>query len=242
MDKTNKINMNLSIIIPSYNELENLQVLLPQLKTELINTKINYEILIIDTVEGCEKTREICSTYINIRYINRLPTNTYGDAVRTGINKCNGDFLIFMDADGSHTPSFVKTLYEERHNADIVIASRYVDGGKTENGFILIFMSFVVNKLYSLVLNLNVKDVSNSFKLYKSSYLKNLILKCTNFDIVEEILYNCKVNYPTIKILEIPYIFKKRMYGQTKRNLIIFIFTFTLTLIKLRFTKKSIKW
>jgi dolichol-phosphate mannosyltransferase len=234
--------MNLSIIIPSYNELENLQVLLPQLKTELTNTKINYEILIIDTVQGCEETRNICSTYLNIKYINRSPSNSYGDAVRTGINKSNGDFLIFMDADGSHSPSFVKTLYEKRNNADIVIASRYIDGGKTENGLILIFMSFVVNKLYSLVLNLNIKDVSNSFKLYKSNYVKNLILKCANFDIVEEILYNCKVNYPTIKILEIPYTFKKRMYGETKRNLLIFIFTFILTLIKLRFSKKTIKY
>jgi dolichol-phosphate mannosyltransferase len=230
--------MNLSIIIPSYNEFENLQVLLPQLKTELTNSKINYEILIIDTVQGCEETRNICSTYLNIKYINRSPSNSYGDAVRTGINKSNGDFLIFMDADGSHSPSFVKTLYENRKNADIVIASRYIDGGKTENGYILIFMSFVVNKLYSLILNLNVKDVSNSFKLYKSNDIKNLILECSNFDIVEEILYICNVNNPTIKILELPYTFKKRVYGQTKRNLIIFIFTFVITLIKLRFRKK----
>jgi dolichol-phosphate mannosyltransferase len=231
--------MNLSIVVPSYKELENLQVLLPQLQTELINTGINYEILVIETVEVCEETKTACSNYSNVNYINRIPTNSYGDAVRTGINKSNGEFLIFMDADGSHSPSFINTLYNERNNADIVIASRYIDGGKTDNGIILIFMSFVVNKLYSLVLNLNVKDVSNSFKLYKSSDLKRLSLECTNFDIVEEVLYKCKINNPAIKILELPYTFKKRLYGQTKRNLIIFIFTFTLTLIKLRLSKKS---
>lgn len=231
--------MDLSIVVPSYKELENLQVLLPQLNFELINnSEINYEILVIDTVEVCEETNIECSKYNNVKYINRSPTNTYGDAVRTGINKSQGAFVIFMDADGSHTPSFINNLYNERNNADIVIASRYIEGGKTDNGVILIFMSFIVNKLYSLVLNLNVKDVSNSFKLYKSSNLKNLSLECANFDIVEEILYKCKINYPAIKIIELPYTFKKRMYGQTKRNLIIFIFTFTLTLIKLRFNKK----
>ena len=230
--------MDLSVVVPSYKELENLHVLLPQLNTELINTGINYEILVIETVEVSEETKFACSNIANIKYINRSPSNTYGDAIRTGINKSMGNYVIFMDADGSHSPSFIKILYNERNNADIVIASRYIDGGKTDNGIVLIFMSFVVNKLYSLVLNLNVKDVSNSFKLYKSSNLKRLSLECANFDIVEEVLYKCKINNPAIKILELPYTFKKRMYGQTKRNLIIFIFTFTLTLIKLRFSKK----
>ena len=231
--------MDLSIVIPSYRELENLQVLLPELSKELMNTGINYEIIVVETIDVCEETIKECSNYANVKYINRSPANTYGDAVRSGINKSNGEFLIFMDADGSHSPSFIKNLYNERNKTDIVIASRYIDGGKTDNGIILIFMSFVVNKLYSLVLNLNVKDVSNSFKLYKSIDLKILDLGCTNFDIVEEILYKCKINNPEIKILELPYTFKKRMYGQTKRNLIIFIFTFTLTLFKLRFTKTN---
>jgi dolichol-phosphate mannosyltransferase len=229
--------MDLSIIIPSYKELENLQVLLPLIINELSESEINYEILVVETVEICEPTKNLCSTYNNVKYTNRVPGNTYGDAVRTGINCSKGEYVIFMDADGSHSPFFIKTLYNERKNADIVIASRYIEGGKTDNGIILIFMSFIVNKLYSLVLNLNVKDVSNSFKLYKTINLKNLQLECANFDIVEEILYKCKLNNPLIKILELPFTFKKRLFGQTKRNLIIFIFTFTLTLIKLRFRK-----
>ena len=231
--------MDLSIIIPSYRELENLQVLLPELSKELMNTGINYEIIVVETVDLCEETIMECSNYANVKYINRSPANTYGDAVRSGINNSIGEFLIFMDADGSHSPSFIKNLFNARNKTDIVIASRYIDGGKTDNGVILIFMSFVVNKLYSLVLNLNVKDVSNSFKLYKSKDLKILDLECTNFDIVEEILYKCKINNPEIKILELPYTFKKRMYGQTKRNLLIFIFTFILTLFKLKFTKRK---
>ena len=144
-----------------------------------------------------------------------------------------------MDADGSHTPSFLKILYDNRDNGDIVIASRYTEGGKTDNGILLIFMSYVVNKLYSFFLNLDVKDVSNSFKLYKSSHLKKLNLDCENFDIVEEVLYKCKLNFPTIKFIEIPYTFKKRIHGSTKRNLFLFVITFAVTLLKLKFSKKK---
>lgn len=229
--------MDLSIVIPSYKEFENLQILLPEIKNELSDVNFKYEILVIDANEVCHETQSLCSQFDNIKYINRTPANSYGDAVRTGIQMSLGAHILFMDADGSHTPSFIKNLYEAKNNVDIVIASRYVKGGKTDNSIVLILMSYIVNKLYSIVLNLKVKDVSNSFKLYNSQYLKELSLKCSNFDIVEEILFKCKLNNPTIRILELPYTFKKRLYGKTKRNLLLFVFTFSITLIKLRFSK-----
>lgn len=230
---------NLSIIIPAYKEIENLEILLPQIKNEVDHLNIDYEVLVVDSIEVCELTKILCSKFENFKYLNRSPKNHYGDAVRSGIKESDGEYVIFMDADGSHTPSFIKALYENRINGDIVIASRYIEGGKTDNGILLIFMSFIVNKLYSFFLNLDVKDVSNSFKLYKSMHLKTLNLECENFDIVEEVLYKCKLNFQSIKLFEIPYTFKKRIYGTTKRNLLLFVMTFAITLFKLRFSKKK---
>jgi dolichol-phosphate mannosyltransferase len=230
---------NLSIIIPAYKEIENLDLLLPQIYNETESLNIDYEVLVVDSNEFCELTNNLCSKFRNFKYINRSPKNNYGDAVRSGIRESSGEYIIFMDADGSHTPSFLKILYDNRNKGDIVIASRYTEGGKTDNGMLLIFMSFVVNKLYSFILNLDVKDVSNSFKLYKSSHLKKLNLDCENFDIVEEVLYKCKLNFPTIKFIEIPYTFKKRIHGSTKRNLFLFVITFAVTLFKLRFSQKK---
>lgn len=228
----------LSIIIPSYLEGENLNIILPRLKDVLDEINISYEILIIDTVEQMDNTKEICERN-KVFYINREGGNSYGDAVRTGIDKADSNFIIFMDADGSHTPEFIKNIYANRFNNDVVIASRYVEGGDTDNSKILILMSLVVNIIYSLVLNLNCKDVSNSFKLYKTSDMKKLKLKCNNFDIVEEILFKLKRNNKNLSIKEIPYVFKKRMFGNTKRNLFLFILTYFFTLIKLRFSVVS---
>ncbi len=227
---------DLSIIIPAYKEEENLRVILPKLSSVLHGMHLSYEILIVDTMTSMDNTKSVCNIE-GVRYLNRAVGNNYGDAIRTGIKHAEGEYSIFMDADGSHTPEFIKNLYEHRHNHDVVIASRYVKGGETDNNRMLILMSVVLNLIYSIVLNLNCKDVSNSFKLYKTADIKHLMLTCNNFDIVEEILFKLKRSKKTLRILELPFSFKKRMFGETKRNLVAFMFTYFFTLMKLRFSK-----
>jgi len=228
--------LDLSIIIPAYLEAENLVIILPQLNNILQNMGINYEILVIDTMEAMDKTHEACLAN-NVVYVNRKNGNNYGDAIRTGIESSCGDKVIFMDADGSHDPLFILELFKYKDDYDVVIASRYIEGGGIENSKTLIFMSKVLNLTYSLVLNIKCKDLSNSYKLYDSKQLKSTTLYCNNFDIVEEIIYKISKNKKHIKILEVPYVFKKRMFGETKRNLVVFMFSYFTTMIKLRFGK-----
>lgn len=229
-------NIKLSIIIPSYLEEENLRIILPRLIEELEKIENNFEVLVIDTQEKMDNTQDVCRLN-QVNYINRLNSNNYGDAIRTGIKLARGEFVIFMDADGSHAPEFIKNLYEHRNDYDVIIASRYVSGGATDNNKALIFMSLILNISYSIILGLKCKDVSNSFKLYKGAMLKKLNLKCANFDIVEEILYKLKKQKNDLKIKEVPFLFKKRMFGHTKRNLFLFILTYLITIFKLRFGK-----
>ena len=146
-----------------------------------------------------------------------------------------GDYFIALDGDGSHYREFIKKMYAEKDQSDVVVASRYVDGGATENSRVLIIMSRLVNAIYSHILGLNCKDVSNSFKLYRTKDLKELKLKCNNFDVIEEILFKLNKNNKDLVIKELPFKFKTRMFGQTKRNLAVFIITYIFTLIKLRF-------
>jgi dolichol-phosphate mannosyltransferase len=229
-------NLNLSVAIPAYHEEENLRLLLPRLHKTLNNLNLSYEILIVDTITPLDNTFECCKEY-NATYIKREGDNTFGSAVRTGIQKANGQYLLFMDADGSHSPEFIPKLWQFREQNDVVIASRYIEGGFTENSKSLILMSRILNIIYAVVLNLKCKDVSNSFKLYRAEQLKHLNLYCQNFDIVEEILFKLTKNFKNLKIKEVPFSFKKRIFGETKRNLVSFIFSFIITLIKLRFGK-----
>jgi dolichol-phosphate mannosyltransferase len=226
-------NKELSIVIPAYREAENLRILLPRINSACGGLGVAFEVLIIDTMEPMDDTREVCQLD-NVRYINRRGGNRYGDAIRTGIAEALGKYVIVMDADGSHTPEFIPKLFAARAEAEVVIASRYVEGGDTDNPKYLILMSLVVNLIYSFVLNLHCKDVSNSFKLYRANDLKRLQLQCQNFDIVEEILFKLRRANKNMRILELPYTFKKRMFGETKRNLFLFMLTYVWTLVRLR--------
>ncbi|MBK26557.1 MAG: glycosyl transferase family 2 [Halobacteriovorax sp.] len=224
----------LSIIMPAYLEEENLRLLLPRVKAVAAELTSSFEIIIVDTEKPMDGTAEACKEN-DVLYFNRTGGNTYGAAIRTGIAKSQGQKIIFMDADGSHHPEFIKNLYAEKDSNDIVIASRYIEGGHTENSFILVLMSKIVNWGYAFALNIKCKDVSNSFKLYNGEMLRDIPLSCNNFDIVEEILYKIIKKNPGIKIKELPFSFKQRMFGETKRNLLKFIFTYVFTLIRLRF-------
>lgn len=232
MDSTN---LDLSVVMPSYLEEENLRLILPRLHSTLRGMGLGYEIVVVDTMTAMDHTEAVCKEQ-NVKYVRRAPSNTFGSAVRSGIKAAEGRRVLFMDADGSHTPEFIPDLYKRAKEADVVIASRYIDGGVTENSASLKWMSQILNWTYSIVLGLNCKDVSNSFKIYRTDQLKDLELKCENFDIVEEILFKLKVLNKGFKIIEVPFTFKERMFGETKRNLVTFIITYVFTLIKLRFT------
>jgi len=227
-------NIDLSVVLPAYEEEENLQIIIPQIREVLIDLNIQFEIIIIDTLYSLDNTKEVCIKN-NCKYYNRENSNNFGDAVKTGIKKSLGTYIIFMDADGSHEPSFIRELYSNLNKNDVIVASRYINKGGTENIFILIMMSRILNIIYSLILNIPCKDISNSFKLYKKDQLTKLQLKCTNFDIIEEILFKLYNQNRNLKIKEIPFVFRKRNYGKTKRNLFLFILSFAKTIIKLRF-------
>lgn len=225
--------VQLSVVIPAYLEEENLRLILPRLATVLASLGVRHEILVIDRTRAHDATEQVCRE-TGARYVNRAPGDSYGDAVRTGLAAALGESVVFMDADGSHAPEFVPTLFAARAGQDVVIASRYVAGGETDNRPYLILLSRFVNLAYSVVLGLNVKDVSNSFKLYAGDQARVLTLTSDNFDIIEELLYKMKKANPKIRILEVPFSFKERMFGHTKRNLIAFALSYLVTLIRLR--------
>lgn len=225
--------VDLSVVLPAYREEENLRLLLPRIRAVCAELTAAHEIVVIDAATELDGTRRLCADE-GVRHVARVGGDRYGDAVRTGIAEARGRRVVFMDADGSHSPDFLARLWARREDADIVIASRYVEGGSTDNSAALVLMSRLVNIGYRLVLGLKCRDVSNSFKLYPADPLKRVTLTCDNFDIVEELLYKIVKARPRIRILEIPFTFRKRLHGETKRDLVAFVFSYATTLARLR--------
>lgn len=232
--------MKLSVLLPSYNEAVNLNKLLPQIKDNLEKEeKLEYEILVVDSMQKTDNTKEVCEAN-DVKYFNRENGDNYGDAIRTGIAKAQNDYLLVMDADGSHAPKELSKLIKDCENYDITIGSRYIKNGKTENNFILIFMSWMVNIAYRLCLKIKVNDISNSLRIYKAKDIKSLKLESDNFDIVEEILIKLCLTNKDYKIREVPITFEKRKQGKSKRKLIKFIFSYIKTMKRLIKIRKEV--
>jgi len=222
---------DLSVVLPAYEEGENLAWFLPRLRAVLKDLGVSHEILVIDTVSPLDATPRICREQ-GVEYCNREGGNLYSHAVKTGIARSRGRWVVMMDCDGSHDPAVISRLWAERERANLVIASRYVAGGHTENPAILIGLSLVVNLVFRLVLRLHCRDVSNSFRLYEGDELRALRLECANFDIVEEILIKLSYGRPDFRVREIPFTFGRRKAGRTKRDLMAFAFSYLATLAR----------
>jgi dolichol-phosphate mannosyltransferase len=233
--------LELSVVMPAYKEAEALAILLPRLKETVAAFGFPFEIVVVDAEEAIDNTEEVCKTH-GVIHIWRHGGSKYGDAVRSGIAQAKGRFIFFMDADGSHNPSYLPALWNERDRYDVVIGSRYVSGGGTENPRILIFMSYIVNVVFRLVLRLNCQDVSNSLRLYRREHLQTLRLSSHNFDIVEEIIVRLCNGPLRCTVTEVPVIFERRKAGESKRNLLIFAVGYVFTLIRLLRFKIAAKW
>jgi dolichol-phosphate mannosyltransferase len=232
---------SLSVIMAAYQEVENLSIVLPRLTSALRTLAPKHEVLVVDTVTPMDDTQAICAAN-QVRLVRRQPSNDYGDAIRTGIAASRGDFVLIMDADGSHNPEFIRELWAQRHHADVVIASRYVVGGRTDNPQLLVGMSRILNQIFRFIVRFPVLDVSNSFRLYRGDLLRGLRLTYQHFDILEEILANLLWQGRTpATVLEIPYHFERRLAGKSKRNLLVFGVHFCMSALHLRGLRRHLR-
>jgi dolichol-phosphate mannosyltransferase len=232
-DRSTDQALELTIMIPAYLEAASLRDLLPLVKAKVMLLTPSFEILVIDTQDPKDDTSAVCALH-QVRHIHRSGGNQYGDAIRTGIAAARGRYVLCMDADGSHSPDYFESMWTKRKAWDITIGSRYVEGGHTENPAILIWMSYLVNLTFRLAFNIHAKDVTNSFRLYRSETIKPIKLESNDFDILEELLIKAVTHRPAARIGEVPVTFARRKAGTSKRKLAQFALGYLKTLQKLR--------
>jgi dolichol-phosphate mannosyltransferase len=231
----------LSVVLPAYQEAENLRWFLPRLEDTLGVLVDSWEVLVVDTMEPLDDTEAVCAEFA-VRHVRRRGSNDYADAIRSGIADSLGEHVVIMDCDGSHDPEFIADLWERRNDADVVIASRYVAGGATENPWILVAFSRVLNVVFSAVVGIPARDISNSFRLYRGPQLRSLELVSLHLDVQEEILARLLWElHPPAAILELPFRFKERHLGKSKRSMFVFIVAFLGAMVRLRRLHRSIR-
>jgi len=190
----------ISILIPIKNE-PYIQELVERIHKIL---KMEHEIIVIDksdflpNVSGAELISQ--------------KSDGLGNAVIEGLQHAKGKIIIVMDGDGSHRPEDIPKLLEKINGFDIVIGSRFITGGKTEDPEHRKIISLIFRKVASLILNLKIEDSMSGFAVFKKEVYKSLELKPLGYKINMEMMYKGK----GYKICEVPIIFEKRKAGEAK--------------------------
>jgi dolichol-phosphate mannosyltransferase len=173
--------MMLSIVIPAYNESENLPVTIPEFYKLLKAENIPHEILIVnDNSKDDTETvlKELMTTIDSLRYVTNLPPhNGFGYAVRAGLDAFQGDCVAIVMADLSDSPKDLVSFYRlmERDNLDCVFGSRFIKGGKTvDYPWLKKRINRVANNIVRMCFGFRYNDCTNAFKLYKRSTIDGL--------------------------------------------------------------------
>lgn len=203
--------MDLSIIIATINEAENISALVPRLLSLFAEAQAEVEILVIDGPSTDDTLR--VARALGCRG-QRQTSSGYAQAIRDGIALACGDYVIIMDADLSHDPRDALRLFQNRLRADIVINSRYVEGGGTQVDLWRDVLSRILNLLYRNVLRLPFREISGGFRIYRRDVLQRIRIESRFYEVQEEILI--KAHWLGYGAVEIPYLYRLRAEGRSK--------------------------
>lgn len=214
--------MKTLIIIPTYNELDNLPKLLP----EVLSRNEDINVLVVDdnspdgTAAYVEKEMQLNN---RLHLIKRSSKQGLGTAYIAGFKfalQNSFEFIFEMDADFSHDPKEISKFLNEINNYDLIIGSRYITGVNVINWPMRrLLLSWFANLYTRFITGMPVHDATGGFKCFKRKVLESINLdKVTSNGYAFQIEMNFKAWKKGFKIKEIPIIFVDRMKGKSKMS------------------------
>jgi len=222
VNKMNERTPQVSIIIPTYNESQNIVGILKSIR-ENIPRGIFTETIVVDD-NSPDGTAKIVEDYISsikkiaehtIDLIHRKAKKGLASAILNGIQKAKGETIVVMDSDFSHPPQIIPKMIEafKQYQCDLVVASRYITGGNiigwtTKRKL----MSKIATVIAKKGLDVKIKDPMSGFFAFKKNIIKELNFDALGYKFLLEILVKTK----GINVKEIPYTFENRKVGSSK--------------------------
>ncbi len=226
---------DLAVVIPAWNERENLELLLPALKEVLAGLGVSGEIVVVDggSRDGTGEAAEQRGARVVLQQ-----ERGYGGALLAGFGATTAPYIVTMDADLSHRPVFLEEFWKRRDDAEVLIASRYVPGGCADMGWFRRLLSHILNRTYSRALSLPLRDLSSGFRMYRREVLTGLQVQARDFDVLEEILI--RVHDEGWQIKEVPFHYTARGSGRSHARLLKFGWAFLRTLVRMWRLRNSV--
>ena len=210
-----------SVIIPTFNEAENICNILKSISNNL--PKINTEVIVVDDnspdgtgmiVEEYIKSMTRISGY-SVSIIHRKTRKGLGSAIISGVENSKGDIIVVMDSDFSHPPDMIPKMLDkiEETQCDVVIASRYVEGGDIQGWSTKRkLISKAATEIAKKGLGVQADDPMSGFFAFKKNLIKDVSFDAIGYKVLLELLVKTNAK----KIQEIPYTFTDRKFGSSK--------------------------
>lgn len=223
-----KMVLSISIILPTYNERENILILIPAIDAVFRQNKtyVLKEIILVDdyspdnTAEACLELQE---KYPYVR-LHQKKKEGIGAALQEGYKLAQSDVIVSMDSDLSFSPEDVLRLLRKIDEGyDLVLGCRHsVKGGYEKSAFMTKIkgsLSSLGNKIIPYIINIDLHDFSANFRAIRKDIWKSLEVKeMTNLFLLEMIIKAQRSGY---RITEVPVVFKERKFGKSKLNLFV---------------------
>ena len=236
----------LTVVVPTYNERDNIKPLIALLD-ETLNT-IDWEIVFVDddSPDGtAQEVRKIARSRQNVRIIHRVGRRGLSGACIEGILSSSAPFAAVMDGDLQHDETILVSmlkLLENDANLDLVVGSRNISGGSVGSGLTKIrsigsdVATFVARRL----LKINVADPMSGFFMIRLKSFRSVVeeLQMQGFKILTDLLSASRGNW---NVVEIPFIFKERQFGESKMDSAVTLEYFGLILARLTGGRVSIR-
>jgi dolichol-phosphate mannosyltransferase len=202
-----------SVVIPVWGREHNLPRLLPSLSKALRSLVDDCEILVAaGPASGLHEPAviELGGTFVP------GGGSGYGEILQAGLARARGRYVITMDADYSHRPGYIRTMWSHRDQADVLIASRYVRGSSAEMSYIRRSLSWSINWMYRKILALPYRDLSSGFRMFSRAVLDDIGLpQGRGLDVLPEMVTNAFSQ--GWKIQEVPFWYRgARPWTRTK--------------------------
>lgn len=184
---------SISVLLPAYNEEENIKGCVLSVKRYLDKRFKDYEILVItdgSTDNTEKKVLEFAKKDKHIKLLHRKKNLGYGAVLRSGFAHCSKELIFYTDSDNQFNIEDMDSLFPLLNSYDIVSGYRV----NRQDPLMRIFVAWVYNMLIRILFNLDVRDIDASFKLYKKDVFKKMKLKANTGLIDAEVLIKARKN------------------------------------------------
>jgi dolichol-phosphate mannosyltransferase len=213
-----------SVILPTYNEKENLPIIFYLLDSTFTKHSMEYEVVIVDdsspdgTLQVAERIQESFGKD-KVTIVSRQGKLGLGTAYYAGLEKARGDRIVLMDADMSHHPKFIPAMAQtmDAQKVDIVTGTRYAGtGGVAGWDTFRKLTSRTANFLADFLLNPGVSDLTGSFRLYERKAIEQVLPKVESKGYAFQMEIVVRARQLGTTFAEVPISFVDRIYGESK--------------------------